>query len=123
MFKFLQYINNYLTKGFNKKPEKIDIVIDYSYECSNDYNFEYPVSVEDKKFWKGVSYTYDGREYVLHVFTNLVFYRDGSLFGRIVKNNDMIECIHFEELENKEVILEWLCKCGYLSKNEILDLN
>ena len=117
MFRFLKSINNYLTKGFNKQPEKINVVIDYSYECSNEYNFEFPVSIDNKDFWKGVAYTNKGRECILHPFTNLVFYRDGRLFGRIIKNNDMVECIEFEDLENKEIILEWLYNCGYLTKS------
>ena len=122
MFELLSSINRYLTKGFIKynDKDKINVLVDYSYEDADSFDFKVPVSTKDRKFWTGISYKVKDREYILHTKTNLLFHKNGDIIGRIFTEfNDMDKTVSYvplSQLENSEDIIKWLEGCGYVTK-------
>jgi hypothetical protein len=125
MFSLLSAINRYLTRGFIKeiKNERINIVVDYSYNEANDFDFTIPVSINDKEFWTGIGYKMSDKEYILHTKTNLLFDKNGNILGRIFnESNDcskILSYIPIDQLSNNEQIIQWLEECGYISKDSV----
>ena len=125
MFELLSSINRYLTRGFIKydDKDKINVLVDYSYEDADEFNFNIPVSIKDRQFWTGISYKVKDKEYILHTKTNLLFHKNGDIIGRIFTefndNEKVVSYVPLNELENSEEIVKWLEDCGYMSKISI----
>ena len=125
MFELLSSINRYLTRGFIKydDKDKINVLVDYSYEDADEFNFNIPVSIKDRQFWTGISYKVKDKEYILHTKTNLLFHKNGDIIGRIFTefndNEKVVSYVPLNELENSDEIVKWLENCGYMSKISI----